>query len=581
MIHDVIHSLDHYFQTHWHWLNFVVIFLYLGLTTLIGRAFAGKQATIRDFFLGGKKLPWLAVWGSIIATEISAVTFIIVPTMIFYPGGNFMYLMLAFGTILARFIIGFWFVPVYYEKEIYSPYEYMGNKLGPRVDKVTSVLFFIGAILGQGVRVFTTALVLQVILGIPLPYSIFIMGLFSLLWTMMGGITTVIWTDVVQFIIFVGGGIAAFFYISSEVPGGFQAIFDAGREANKFGFWNLSRDPAAAFTLWCGLFGTSFLTLSSHGMDQMMAQRLFCCRNRKDAQKAIIWSGLGVLVTVIMLFVGLALFAYYKFFPLTEDMKKMMIDKNQLFAFFIVKKIPLGLSGFIISAVLAAAISTIESTLSALSQTSITGFYKPYIRPGKSEAHYLKASRWFVLFWGIALCLMALACEPISKKYDDIVQFALAMTSYTYPALLGTFLLAFLNTRRDDFGLMWGVPMSMIFVFALSWHKWWAGAIIYGALVILLFLWIAKAVQSRQEKLLVKSGVLFIFAAAAVVINTGYFFPDAAGAAFRLAIPWNFPPADSLPSFFNIAWPWNYPIGVVTAFTIGYVLGRKKIRNEK
>src|SRR5688572_15371258 len=179
------------------------------MSTAVGYLMRGKQATIRDFFLGGRKLPWPAVCGSIIATEISAVTFISVPALAFAAGGDMTYLQLALGSILARFLIGWFMVPAYYEREIYSPYEYLGIKLGPAVNRLTTVLFSVGAVLGQGVRVFTTALVLRVITGLDLVTSIWVIGAVAVVWTLMGGITTVIWTDVVQFLVFLFGGIFA------------------------------------------------------------------------------------------------------------------------------------------------------------------------------------------------------------------------------------------------------------------------------------------------------------------------------------------------------------------------------------
>ena len=546
---------------------------------MIGKIFSKRQHTIRDFFLGGKKLPWGAVCGSIIATEISAVTFIIVPMMIFTEGGNFTYLMLAFGTILARFIIGYWFLPVYFEKEVYSPYQYMGNTLGVRVDKMTSILFMIGSILGQGVRVFVIAIVLQVVLKIPLTYAIIIIGIFAIIWTWMGGITTVIWTDVVQFIVFIGGAISVFVFIALKVPGNMGEIIELGMQADKFKFWNFSFSTAEAFTLWCGLFGTSFLTLSSHGIDQMNTQRLFCCKNVSDARKAIIWSSLGVLVTFIMLFVGVGLVAYYKHFPLSHIWQSVIAeDARQIFPVFIVTELPPVFSGLLISAVLAAAISSLDSALAALSQTTVTGFYKPYFAPLRDEKHYLFVSRMFVVFWGIALSLMAFVCEPLSKNYKDIVQLALAMTGYTYGALLGTFFLGFFNTKRDDYGLLWGIPFSMLFIFSLSWHNVYSRIVVYLFMIILLSTWIFSSIKNKEKNIILKTIFLLGISAIILISHAGYFYilPNSKNIVFDLALPWTYTFDVFKPVFFSLAWPWNFPIGVLTTFVIGLVIGRKK-----
>ena len=202
--------------TLWDWM---VIAAYLVMTTILGGLLAGKQASMKDFFLGGRRLPWPAVCGSIIATELSAATFLIAPAIVFSQGGDMTYIQLAIGTILARFVIGYFFIPVYYKKEIYSPYDYMGDQLGSRVRHVTTGLFMVGGILAQGARVYIAAKALQVITGTDTTTSILIIGAVSVLWTIMGGITTVIWTDAIQFLLFTGGAIAALIFATTAVEG--------------------------------------------------------------------------------------------------------------------------------------------------------------------------------------------------------------------------------------------------------------------------------------------------------------------------------------------------------------------------
>ncbi|MEM9399168.1 MAG: hypothetical protein AAF984_03090, partial [Verrucomicrobiota bacterium] len=203
------------------WIDWLVVAGYLLFTTWVGHALRGKQSTMRDFFLAGRSLPWPAVCGSIIATEISAITFIAVPGTIFAMGGNFTYLQWAFGSIVARFIIGYFLVPIYYKEEVYSPYEFMARKLGADLKAITTFLFFLGSILGQSVRLLVTAIILRTITNIPIELCIIIIALFAIGWTLMGGMTTVIWTDVVQFCLFVGGGFLAFIWIISSLDGGF------------------------------------------------------------------------------------------------------------------------------------------------------------------------------------------------------------------------------------------------------------------------------------------------------------------------------------------------------------------------
>jgi Na+/proline symporter len=297
--------------THFTGLDWGVIAAYLLLTSWIGHALRGKQATIRDFFLGGRRLPWPAVTGSIIATEISALTFVGVPGMVFAAKGDFTYLQWALGSVIARFIVALFFVRVFYQREIFSPYDYIGHRLGDGAKRLTTLLFFLGSILGQSVRLLITALVLRTCTGIDFHLCIWIIGGFAVLWTLMGGMTTVIWTDVVQFGVFVLGGVLALLWIVGSLDGGWGALISQAGEAGKLSILNLSTDPAVEFTLWVGLLAMPFQNMAAFGTDQLNAQRIFCCRNAADASKAMIASCVSQLITILMLFVGAGLFVYY------------------------------------------------------------------------------------------------------------------------------------------------------------------------------------------------------------------------------------------------------------------------------
>jgi SSS family transporter len=537
----------------WDWL---VIIAYLAFTTVLGGLLAGKQASMKDFFLGGRRLPWPAVCGSIIATELSAATFLIAPAIVFSAGGDMTYIQLAFGTILARFIIGYVFIPVYYKREIYSPYEYMGHQLGPRVKKITSALFMIGGILAQGARVYIAAKALQVITGTNTTTSIVIIGAVSVGWTIMGGITTVIWTDAIQCLLFTLGAIVAVIFAATTIDGGLAAIVSEAHEAGKLRVFNLSLDPHEAYTLWCGLIGFSFLTLASHGTDQLLVQRMFTCRGPAQARKAIIFSGLSQVLTLLLLFVGAAVFVYYRHVPLSGAEQVVVDDDSmKIFAIYIVNVMPPVLSGLLMAAIFATAISTLDSLLAALSQSTISLLYKPYVKPQASDRHYVRASRVIVLIWGVLLTAFAIYCDVLARSYADLIQFALAMAAYTYGALLGTFLLAFLPTRRDDLGLMWGVPLSMLTVFALNWHQRIPQWIVVIACLILL-------VQALRHLRPHPARILYIGLAAALVLTISF------------AVVGRTP--DDQPVHITLAWPWHFPIGTAMTVLIGYLVGNRR-----
>ncbi|MHC4519276.1 MAG: sodium:solute symporter family transporter [Planctomycetota bacterium] len=539
--------------TVWDWL---VIVVYLMFTTVLGGLLAGKQASMKDFFLGGRRLPWPAVCGSIIATELSAATFLIAPAIVFAQGGDTTYIQLAFGTIGARFVIGYFFVPAYYRREIYSPYEYMGHQLGSRVKYITSGLFVIGGILAQGARVYIAAKALQVITGTDTATSIIIIGAVSIGWTIMGGITTVIWTDAIQCLLFTLGAIAALVFAATTIDGGLATIVSEAHAAGKLRVFNLSIDPKEAYTLWCGLIGLGVLTLASHGTDQLNVQRMFTCRSAGDARKAIIFSGLSQVLTYLLLFVGAAVYVYYQHFPLSGAEQVVVDDdRNKVFAIYIVNVMPPALSGLLMAAIFATAISTLDSLLAALSQSTISLLYKPYLKPEASDQHSVRASRVIVVIWGILLTAFAISCDTIAQEYGDLIQFALAMAAYTYGALLGVFLLAFLPTKRDDLGLMWGVPLSMLIVFALNWHQRIPQWIVLIACLVLLI----QAVRHLRER---PVKIAFVAVAVAIVATISV-----------VAIGRT---AEGDPIYIGLAWPWHFPIGTAMTLALGYLVGDER-----
>ena len=441
-------------------VDWFVVFGYLGLTTWVGHALRGKQATIKDFFLGGRSLPWPAVSGSIIATEISGVTFIGVPGMVFALTGNFTYLQWALGSVIARVLVGLFFVRVYYEQEIYSPYDYMGNRLGVSAKRLATVIFSIGSILGQSVRVLVAALALRVVTGWEFHQCIWVIGAFAIVWTLMGGMRTVIWTDVMQFLLFTVGGLTALFWIVSGLEGGWGTFFEVGKsvsEANtdatpwgQFSLIDLSTDPAVGFTLWVAILAAPFLNLNAFGVDQLNAQRMFCCRSARDARLAIIWSSAGQLLTLLMLLVGAALFVHYQIGGASEA-EQALFDKSGDYVFptWITTTLPVGLRGIIIAGIFAAAISSLDSILAALSQTTLALFVHPDDGHGSdpaTQAKLVRYSRALVVFWGLALSAFAIGLDSL-RGTINMVNLAFGMIAYTTGPLLGMFFAALMADR--------------------------------------------------------------------------------------------------------------------------------------
>jgi SSS family solute:Na+ symporter len=574
-------------------IDVLILVAYIALTTILGARLAGRQATIRDFFLGGRKLPWWGVSGSIVATEISAITLIAVPAFVFAPGGDLTYLQLMLGAVVARVIVALWFVPAFYEREIYSPYDYVGQRLGAGGRSATTALFLLGGVLGQSVRVLMTAVIFQVVLGTPLTVSIWIIGVVAVLWTWLGGITTVIWTDVIQFFVFVLALIVALAVIVAQVPGGWEGVltYAAAAQPSKLRFWNATLDPTAALTVWTALLANTVLCLNAYGTDQMMAQRMFCCRGPRQAALAILSSTVGLGVTVLAAGVGLGLYAFYQTHPLSPaDAAVVAAEKDRIFPTFIVHQLPPGVVGLILAGLAAAAISSLEGALAALSQTVVTGMYQPWRErrlrreappPSATQAsdddrHYVRAARLLVVLWAVVLCLMAQVSQLALAKYKDLLNLALAMATYTAGATLAAFLLALLRVRVDARGVIWGAPLSVISVFAISWHARWAQIATSVVVSAVWVLWLVSILRptiaggaDRRHAALRLSWTDLRATLALATVGTG-----------ALVLAWlPLGGTSDAPAYVALAWPWNAPIGFVVAFGLGILVGRPRARH--
>lgn len=552
-------------DAHLTWLDWSVVAAYLIVSTFLGAILSFRQATFRDFFLGGRRLPWLAVSGSIVATEISAVTLVGVPAAVFAAGGNFTYLQIALSSIVARVIIAVWFIPAFYRHEIYSPYDYMAGYFGARIRSLATTLFVVGAMLGQSVRLLLTAIVLETVSGVPLAVSIWVIGAVAILWTLLGGITTVVWTDVVQFIVLVGALLAALLFIVSDLPGGWSEMFSVAHDAGKLRVWDFTLNPTVEYAFWAALIGNSTLCLNAFGTDQMIAQRIFCCRSPAQARLAMLASSVSVLVALLALLVGAGLFAYYQRFPMAPDAAaKIAVRADGVFPMFIIERMPPGLNGLVIAGIFAAA--SLNSVLAALAQTVISAFYRPWrarrvapTSPGE-ERHYLLISKTLVVGWGIALSAMANVALLARDHYPNILSLALAMATYTGGTLLAAFLLALWRTDIDGEGLLWAAPLSVFSVFAITWHQPWARYTTTIAMAVLLVVALARWRIRRTSADASRAAALL------------------AGVCIPLLLAWvTLPGADQARHYLVVSWPWNVPIGFTVALTFGVLLaGRRR-----
>ena len=448
-------------------LDLVIIAAYLVGVTLFGLRFRGKQRTLRDYFLADNTIPWWAISLSIVAAETSTLTIISVPGIAF--DSDFRFLQLVFGYLIGRMLVAFLFIPQYFRGELVTAYQLIERRFGQKLRSMTAGLFLITRAAAEGVRVFAVAIVVRVALANLLTNmsdfgrdlaSIAIVTVLTLVYTFEGGMAAVIWTDVIQLAIYVGGTLVGVFTLLHLVPGGWPAIHTAAAHADKFRIFDLHWSLTGGYTLWSGVIGGAFLTMASHGTDQLIVQRLLSARSERQSKVALLSSGVAILFQfTLFLVVGAMLFVYYRLFPSVVPFTRT----DTIFPIFIVSRLPHGVSGLLISAILAAAMSNLSAALNSLSSTTIVDFYSR-LAPGVSEERKVNLSRVATVGWGLLLFALAV----LARNGGKVLEMGLSIASVAYGSLLGVFLLGVLTKRASETGAMIGMGAG----FALNMYLW-------------------------------------------------------------------------------------------------------------
>ncbi|MFY0686447.1 MAG: hypothetical protein JXQ90_04730 [Cyclobacteriaceae bacterium] len=443
-------------------LNWIILIVFLLGTTLLGELLKGNGEGLDDFFKGGNKLPWWSVSLSLIATKTSVATFIAVPAFVFSMQGDLTYLQMTIGFALGNVLFVFVLLREYYQENVYSPYEFIQKRLGIQVSQLSRTFFMVGATMSQGVRLLGTALVLSVITGQDTIVCILIIAAFAVIWSYIGGITTVIWTDAIQFVIFIFGALFALFFALDGIPGGLGEMMSIADQKSKLALLDLSLDPHKTYTLWVGVLGCTFFEFGMNAVDQVVTQRALTCKNLKEAQKAVGFSVIGVITTWIMAFVGIELVAYYHINPLSPDMAAaVQQEPDKIFPYYVVNELPNGISGLIIAAMFAAGISTLDSALTALSQTSVMGvggLLFPKLKT-MEEKKVVRIARFTIIGWGMILALLAYGFSFLQDQ--GLLALGFKVPGYVYGSLIGIAFLALF--RKGTFiGILTGSVMAIV-----------------------------------------------------------------------------------------------------------------------
>ncbi|MGA7560126.1 MAG: sodium:solute symporter [Terriglobales bacterium] len=442
-------------------IDLLIIAAYLAGITLFGLRFRKRQRTMRDYFLADRDIPWWAIALSIVAAETSTLTIISIPGLAY--DSNLTFLQLVMGYVIGRVIISFVLLPQYFRGELYTAYQLIERRFGPELRTLTAGLFLLTRAAAEGVRVYAVSIVVSIALGTGEVASIAIITLLTLIYTFEGGLAAVIWTDVVQTFIYVGGTLVGLVTILHLVPGGWGSVQTIAGGLHKFQIFDTSLlahwpylDFAKPYTLWAGIVGGAFLTTASHGTDQLIVQRLLAARNQRQSVLALLSSGVAVFFQFgLFLFVGVMLFAYYRV-PSAAFGRA-----DRIYPTFIVSRMPHGIAGLLIAAILAAAMSNLSAALNSLSSSSIMDFYlrfRPASGPALSDAARLRMARLATVAWALGLFgLAVLALHRVGR----VVEVGLQIASVAYGALLGVFLLGVLTRRANQRGAMVGMAAGL------------------------------------------------------------------------------------------------------------------------
>jgi solute:Na+ symporter, SSS family len=437
-------------------LDFFVLVIYLAGTTALGYWLGRDQKDAKDYFVAGKRIPWWAILFSVVATETSALTFISIPGLAYTT--NLTFLQIATGYLLGRIVVAYTLLPRYYKGELVTAYALLERRFGIGTRRFASTVFMFTRAFGDSVRVFATAIPIALIIGpvIPpayvTPVSILILGVLTLFYTYHGGMRAVVWTDVVQTAVYVLGGFAAVVLIGRGVEGGWSTIFETAAAGGKFRLIDTYTGFDRAQTLLAGLIGGAFLSMASHGADQLIVQRLLASSSLADARKALIGSGIAVILQfTLFLMIGIGLFVYY-------DAKKFPVP-DSIFPSFVVDVMPPGLTGLVVAAILAASMSTLSGSINSLAASTVHDIWLPLTGGDKDEKKTFRMARLFSLVWGAILLIAALLYK---QQGTPVVIVALSIASFTYGALLGGFFLGILWGRAIQRDVILGMSVAIV-----------------------------------------------------------------------------------------------------------------------
>ena len=501
-----------------HPLDLAVLVVYMAGIVAFGAYFSKSHHTIQDYFVSGKTIPWWAIMGSIVATETSTVTFISVPGYAY--GGNLTFLQLVMGYMIGRVAVSILFIPAYFKGELLTVYQLLGERFGGPVKRLASAVFLLTRSFADGFRLFATGLVLAAVLRVMprmdemsrawlpsadptyviLILSVVVIGVATIIYTYHGGMTAVIWTDVIQLVVYLVGALIAAGILLREIPGGWSEVQAVAGPAGKFQLFDFTFSLTKSYTFWSGVVGGAFLTTATHGTDQLMVQRYFCASNEHQARKALLWSGVVIFLQfVLFLLIGTMLFVYYtQHAPgeIASFMQNGRLQSDRVFPYYIVRHLPHGIVGLVLAAIFAAAMSTLSSSLNSSAAAAVNDFYVPATAGRRDDRHYLNVSRVLTGIFGLIQMAVAIVAISLSSRVVDEV---LGIASFTNGVILGVFLLGTFTTvgQRSAFAGILGGSAIML-VIKLGTTVSWQWYVLIGSIATFAIGWLVARLIADQ-----------------------------------------------------------------------------------
>jgi solute:Na+ symporter, SSS family len=482
-----------------YWIDGVVLLTYFGLIFAIGFSQRSKSGSMEGFALGDRQIAWWAVLASILAAEISAGTFFGAPGE-GYALRNFTYIQLIVGYLLARVVVSAVFIPAYYRHGVVSIYEFLGLRFGPVTHRVSSGVFLVTRLLASGTRLWVPTMLLVLIWHMQHPQqaispstefwltavALLLVTFATAIYTTVGGIRAVIWTDVIQIVVLVCALGFSLMYLLGHIPGGWSGatqmltgpkdliVWDWGIEKGA-GFWgNVKGILEQEYTVWAAFLGSTFVTMATHGTDQDMVQRMLTAKNKRQSAVATILSGLAdVPITLVVLGIGILLYVFYQQVPdpLMPRNAEGVVSSNKVFPHFVLTVMPAGLRGLVIAGVLATTMGSLSTALNSLATSYVKDFHFRWFGEPPDEKGKVRVLRFGTVLFAVLLITVALATAWVSAHNPKlrILPIILGIFGYTYGSLLGVFMVGlFTKTRGNDRGNVIAMIVGFLVVAYLS-----------------------------------------------------------------------------------------------------------------